>query len=66
MALDRSPIRETGSSDSNRPAPAGDYDGTTRAGTLKALLDKSEAAKEERPSLLKRFLKVRLSTAQGS
>ncbi len=43
--MDRSAIRETGSSDLSRPAPQGDFDGYTRRQAMKDLL-----AKHEEPS----------------
>lgn len=43
--MDRSTMRESGSSDSNRPAPTGDFDGYTRRQAMRDLL-----AKHEEPS----------------
>lgn len=45
MILDRSPIRETGSSDTNRPAP-GDVVDMSRRRALEALLAKSDALEQ--------------------
>jgi hypothetical protein len=47
MPLDRSPIRESGSSNLNRPRPAGDFDGSTRVQAMRDLLAKHEEPKED-------------------
>lgn len=39
-------VRETGD---GRPSPAGDFDGTSRASAMRALLAKAEAAEEQEP-----------------
>lgn len=57
--MDRAPIRETGTGESNRPAPAGDFDGLTRAEALRRLLEAHKAPREEevtRSSALRRAL----------
>jgi hypothetical protein len=48
MPLDRTPIRESGSSDLNRVRPAGDFDGTSRRQAMKDLLAKHDTSEAER------------------
>jgi hypothetical protein len=50
-------IRETGSGESARPVPYGDFDGMTRAGALAIILAKSnEPEPEPKPSLIQRII----------
>ncbi len=40
--MDRSTIRETGTGESSRPTPSGNFDGLTKAEALRRLLAKDE------------------------